>query len=230
MVRPRLKVDLHAHSADDPKDYINFSARKLIDRAAELGFDALAITNHDIITNNSELEDYAALRGLLLIPGAELTLSGKHVLLLNPEGGVIPKIKFLEELAEIKGGSSLIIAPHPYYPGLKCLRSKLETHLSVFDAIEFSFFYNHFLNCNRKAIQIAQRHGKPLVGNSDCHNLWQLGFTYTLVEAEKSIPSIVSAVKGGKTEVVTTPLPAWVMARVALNFALGDRLKVHLRV
>lgn len=221
---------MHAHSADDPKDYIDFSAKKLIDRAAELNFNALAITNHDIITNTPELEDYAASRGILLIPGAELTLSGRHVLLLNPEGGIIPKINFLEELADLKGGSTLIIAPHPYYPGLKCLRSKLESHLSLFDAIEFSFFYNHFFNCNRKAIQIAQHYGKPLVGNSDCHNLWQLGYTYTLVEAEKNIPSIVGAVKEGKTEVVTTPLPAWIMARVALNFALGDRLKIHLRV
>jgi len=226
----KLKVDFHTHTADDPKDYINFSAEKLIDRAAQLGFDGLAITNHDIITHNQRLEEYAAARGVLLIPGAELTLSGKHVLLINPGPGVISKIQSLEDLASIKDELSLVIAPHPYHPGFKCLRSRLETSIALFDAVEFSFFYNHLLNPNRKAVQVAGRHGKPLVGDSDCHNIWQLGTTYTRVEAEKNIPSIIRAVKQGKTEVVTAPLPFLVMARVAVNFALGDRLKIPIRV
>ncbi len=225
-----IKVDFHTHTADDPKDYINFSGEQLIDRAAQLGFHALAITNHDIVTTGRRLEDYAVARGILLIPGAELTLSGKHVLLINPEPGAISKIHRLEDLAAARSDSTLVIAPHPYYPGLKCLRSKLKAYVSLFDAIEFSFFYNHFLNCNKSAIQVARQYGKPLIGSSDCHNIWQLGITYTLVDAEPSIPSIIKAVKGGKTEVVTTPLPFLTMARVALNFALGDRLKIHIRV
>lgn len=226
----KLKVDFHTHTCDDPKDYINFRAEQLIDRAAQLGFDALAITNHDVVTDNRKLEEYAAARGVLLIPGTELTLSGKHVLLINPNPKVIPKMQRLEGLAAIKDEACLVIAPHPYYPGFKCLRSKLERHLSLFDAIELSFFYNHFLNPNKKAIEIARLSGKPLVGNSDCHNIWQLGATYTIVEAEKDIRSIIRAVKQGKTEIVTTPLPFMTMARVALNFALGDRLKIHLRI
>ena len=31
-----LKVDFHTHTADDPKDYISFSSKELIDRAGEL--------------------------------------------------------------------------------------------------------------------------------------------------------------------------------------------------
>lgn len=225
-----MKVDFHVHTADDPKDYINFSAEQLIDRAAQLGFDALAITNHDLITTNPTLEAYASSRGVLLIPGAELTLSGKHVLLLNPEPQMLSKIETLDDLVPARRELSLIIAPHPYYPGFKCLRSKLEAYLAVFDAIEFSFFYNHFLDFNQRAVELAQDHGKPLVGDSDCHNLWQLGSTFTLVEAEKNIPSIIRAVKEGKTKVMTTPLPLLTMARVSLNFVLGDRLKIHIRL
>ncbi len=45
-----LKIDLHTHSGEDPQDRIGYSTRELIDRAATLGFDALAVTNHNART------------------------------------------------------------------------------------------------------------------------------------------------------------------------------------
>ncbi len=226
----KIKIDFHTHTSDDPQDYINFSAEELVDRAARLGFDALAITNHDVVTNRPKLEEYAAARSVLLVPGAELTLSGKHVLLINPEADSLRSLRKLEDLEKIRNSSNLVIAPHPFFPGLKCLGRKLEAYLPLFDAIEYSFFYNDLVNRNKKAVCLANRANKPLVGDSDCHNIWQLGITYTHVEAEKNIPSIIRAVKQGKIEVVTTPLPLVTMARVAINFALGDRLKIHIRI
>ena len=78
-----LKVELHSHTADDPLDPIPYSTRDLIDRAAVLGYDALAITLHDRQLDVRPLEAYAADRGLILIPGIERTIEGKHVVLLN---------------------------------------------------------------------------------------------------------------------------------------------------
>ena len=80
-----LKVDLHTHTCEDPQDRISYNAFQLIDRAALKGFDALAITNHDFVLYNDKLVKYAAEKGILLIPGMELTLSKKHVLLINPD-------------------------------------------------------------------------------------------------------------------------------------------------
>jgi len=225
-----LKVDFHTHTADDPKDYISFSTEQLIDRAAARGFDALAITNHNIITFSPKLEEYAASRGLLLIPGVELTLSNSHVLVINPDIELDPEMKSLTDLAGRDNSRSLVVAPHPYYPGFKCLRSNLEENIAAFDAIEFSFFYNHFINPNKKAVEVARDHHKPLVGSSDCHNIWQVGYTYSMVEAEKSIPSIIAAVKQGKVEVATTPLSLLTMVRMGINWVLGDKLYVHLRI
>jgi hypothetical protein len=226
----KLKVDFHTHTADDPDDYINFSSEQLIDRASALGFEALSITNHDAVTFDRNLEKYAANKGILLIPGVELTLSGKHVLVINPDFRDDPGIESLADLDRIRNDRSLIIAPHPFYPGFKCLWSKLLEYIDLFDAVEFSFFYHPMINRNKQAVKIAAERRKPLVGSSDCHNIWQVGPTYTLVEAEKNIPSIIAAVKQGKVEVVTTPLSPMAMARVAVNFFLGDRLKVHLRI
>ncbi|HCS48062.1 MAG TPA: hypothetical protein DIW61_07340 [Candidatus Aminicenantes bacterium] len=227
---PKLKVDFHTHTSDDPKDYIDFSAEQLISRAAERGLDALAITNHDVITFNRELEGYADERGLLLLPGVELTLSDKHVVVVNPDFREAESYRSLDDLAGIRNDRNLVIAPHPFYPGSRCLRSSLEPHIDSFDAVEFSFFYSRLINPNKKAVQAAGHHGKPLVGSSDCHNIWQVGYTYSVVEAEKTIPSIIAAVKEGRVEVATTPLSMRAMFRVGVNWVLGDKLKVHLRI
>jgi hypothetical protein len=57
-----------------------------------------------------------------------------------------------------------------------------------------------------------------------------VGRTYSLVSAEKTIASIIAAVKSGRVEVVTTPLSMPEMLRVGLNWVLGDKLRVHLRI
>ena len=41
-----IKVDLHMHSGEDPADGLRYPATALIDRAVELGYDAIAITLH----------------------------------------------------------------------------------------------------------------------------------------------------------------------------------------
>jgi hypothetical protein len=56
-------------------------------------------------------------------------------------------------------------------------------------------------------VAYAQRMGIPLVGTSDCHRLWQLGTTYTLLDAEeKTVPSVFAAIRAGRVRVVTAPL------------------------
>lgn len=225
-----LKVDFHTHTSDDPKDYIDFDARQLIDRAAEEGLDALAITNHDLVSFDPELERYAEARGILLMPGVELTLSNKHVVVVNPGFRETERFRSLEDLPAIREERNLVIAPHPYYPGSRCLKSRLEAHIDSFDAVEYSFFYSRLINPNAKAVAAARASGKPLIGSSDCHNIWQVGRTYSLVEAEKTIPSIIAAVKKGRVEIATTPLSMWSMCRVGINWVLGDKLRLHLRV
>jgi predicted metal-dependent phosphoesterase TrpH len=83
MVQTMLKVDLHTHTADDFCDLIPYQTHELIDRAAELGFDCLAITLHDRQLDPAAFRAYATSRGIVLIPGIERTIEGRHVLLLN---------------------------------------------------------------------------------------------------------------------------------------------------
>ncbi len=222
----KLKVDFHIHTAEDPKDYIPYNSFQLIDTASQKGFDALAITNHNTVFYNPELVQYAEKKGILLIPGMEATFSDSHVLIINPDFPIHPKGRSLKELSEIKNEDNLIIAPHPFFHKLKSLQSDLLTYIHLFDAIEFSQYYNSLINFNKRAVDTALSFKKPLIATSDCHFLWQFGDTFSLVEAKKDIHSIIMAVKSGKVEIIANPISLFRMAKVMTTFTLRRILYV----
>src|ERR1700682_4558700 len=78
-----IKIDLHIHTLDDPKDIIDYSAHQLLERAQQLGFGVLAITLHDAVFDRAEVFADAAAMGILLIPAAEVRLEGSDAILLN---------------------------------------------------------------------------------------------------------------------------------------------------
>src|SRR5256885_15934380 len=78
-----MKVDLHIHTLDDPKDRLDYSAHQLLERARALGVGALAITLHDKVFDRVDVFADAAAMGILLIPAAEMRLEGSDVGLLN---------------------------------------------------------------------------------------------------------------------------------------------------
>ena len=67
--------------------------------------------------------------------------------------------------------------------------------------------------------------GLTLPGSSDVHLLEQLGFAYSLIYPEKEAVSVLDAIKCGKVQVVTRPLPAalmiWFSCRVLEGNARG---------
>jgi predicted metal-dependent phosphoesterase TrpH len=209
---PKLKVDLHTHTGDDPRDVVHYNALRLIDKAARLGYDAIAITNHDRVTDDEDILDYARDRDVLIITGMEATLSGKHVVILKPAVKDNFPERTLDRLPELVTEDSLVFAPHPYFPHLKSLLERCTEYVSVLHALEFSHFYTRLINFNKKAVKMAEIHSMPLVGTSDCHQLWEFGSTYSLVEADRDVDSIIKSVKQGKVELVTAPLKAWQMA------------------
>src|SRR5262245_45270304 len=81
-------VELHAHSAYSFLDGAS-QPEELAARAAELGYEALALTDHDGVYGSLEFAHMAKHLGVRPITGAELTLDGgSHVTVLveTPEG------------------------------------------------------------------------------------------------------------------------------------------------
>lgn len=201
-----LKADFHTHSREDPHDFIRHTALELIREAARQGFDVLALTCHNKRIHSEELARQAEDHGVLLIPGVEAAIEGKHTLLLDMPYSRL-KVRRFADVRRLKRDGGLVIAPHPFFPAPKCLNSKLRENLDLFDAIEFSHFYTQTVDFNRKAVEYSRRMELPLVGNSDTHRLWQLGTTYTLLDAEKrTVDAVFAAIRAGRTRVVTAPL------------------------
>lgn len=223
-MKNKLKADLHIHTCDGLiEKEIPYNAFDLIDRAMEMGYDVLSITNHDIVTYNNYLRDYARERNILLIPGAELTVKGKHILLYNMAEKLL-RIKNFSELEKLKDKNIFLMAPHPFFPCYKSLGRRLKEWIHVFDAIELSHFYTTSFDFNKNALICAKQFGLPIVGTSDSHTLHQLNHTYTLIEAEKEPEAIFDAIKNGLIDVITAPLTLLHTGRILYDILLKSHI------
>ncbi|MDQ3001393.1 MAG: hypothetical protein M3Y08_09045, partial [Fibrobacterota bacterium] len=99
----RLKFDFHMHTLDDPFDHhVYHTVFELLDKAADLAYDALAITLHTRQFHSREAEAYALERGILLIPGVEQDIEQCHVLLINFPKEAAEGIGTFKDLARVK--------------------------------------------------------------------------------------------------------------------------------
>ncbi len=223
-MKRKLKVDLHMHTLDGKKpEAAECTAQQLIDAAHQQGFDVLSITNHDLVTYDKYLADYAACRGILLIAGMEATIRHKHVLLYNFDFSN-NHINSFYDIEKLKAEDNLCLAPHPFYPSSASIQGKFDRYRHIFDGLEFCHFYCKQINFNKKAAEKALEYGLPLVGMSDTHMLYQLGATYSLVEAEKDVGSVIGAIKQGKLEIVSQPLGILDLSKISLKMLKNDFL------
>ena len=177
-----IKIDLHIHTLDDPKDAVDFSAHQLLERACALGFRVLAITLHDAVFDRKEVFADAAAMGILLIPAAEVRLLGADVIVLNVTVEEVAALKNFDDLRRLRarrGDSIFTIAPHPFYIFGGSIGSRLIAEIDCFDAVEYCHFHIGLFNPNRRAKTAAARFGKPLIATSDAHRLHAFGRHYT---------------------------------------------------
>jgi predicted metal-dependent phosphoesterase TrpH len=210
-----LKVELHTHTADDPSDRIPYSTCELLDRAAQLGFDALAVTLHDRQLDPAPFRSFAEARGIVLISGIERTIEGRHVLLLNFSRAA-ESVQSFDDLARLKRRESagIAIAPHPFFPAGSALRGHMNRYADLFDAVEYNAMFTSLVNFNILGERWARLHGKPMIGNADVHRLEQLGTTFSLVDATRDADAICAAIAAGRVEVVARPLSLFTAGRL----------------
>jgi predicted metal-dependent phosphoesterase TrpH len=205
-----IKVDLHIHTLDDPKDALDYSAHELLERARALGFRVLAITLHDAVFERAEVFADAARMGILIIPAAEVRLEGADAILLNVTATEVAALRNFDDLRQLRsrrGPSLFTIAPHPFYVLGGSIGEKLVEEIDCFDAIELCHFWGRFFNPNRRAAEAATRFQKPLIATSDAHRLHAFGSNYTtlLRPAELTVESVLAALRTGPLRVTNPP-------------------------
>src|ERR1700758_1970388 len=97
-----IKIDLHIHTLDDPKDAVDFSAHQLLNRAHSLGFRVLAITMHVAAFDSNEVLSVEAAMGILLIPAAEVRLLGADVIVLNVTAEEVTQLENFDGLRRLR--------------------------------------------------------------------------------------------------------------------------------
>ena len=197
-----IKIDLHIHTLDDPKDAVDFSAHQLLERARSLGFRVLAITLHDAVFDRKEVFADAASMGILLIPAAEVRLLGADVIVLNVTAEEVAQLKNFDDLRRFRarrGNSIFTLAPHPFYVFGGSIGPRLFEEIDCFDAIEYCHFHIGPFNPNRRAKRVATRFGKPMIATSDAHRLHAFGSHYTSMPMPSAltVENVIAGLRSG---------------------------------
>jgi len=237
-----IKVDLHIHTLDDPKDVIDYSAHQLLERAKQLGFGVLAITLHDAVFDRAEVFADAAAMGILLIPAAEVRLQGADAILLNVAASEVAGLKNFEDLRQLRarrgmsatadpsgGGSIFTIAPHPFYVLGGSIGPRLLEEIDCFDAIELCHFHKGLLNPNRRAAKVAAQFSKPLIATSDAHQLHAFGRHYTSIPRSTAltVENVFAALRQGPLRLTSPPASMADLASAIYWIFLAHPFKVR---
>jgi len=220
-----LSVELHAHSAlsYDGRDPVDL----LLEQAAAVGLDALAVTDHDEIDASLEAAEKAPDYGLVGIVGMEVTCAVGHVLAFGIDERVESGLPFDETLDRIRDQGGIAVVPHPFQKSRHGVAAHItDEQLAGADALEV---YNSRLftgRSNRQAEKFALRNRIPMTAGSDAHISEMVGQAVTEVDAdEPTADAILSAIRDGRTSVVGKRTP-W---RVSLRQFGGGAKRRALR-
>jgi len=194
-------VELHTPSSRsyDGRDPVEL----ILEQAAAIGLDAIAITDHDEIDASLEAVELAPKYGLVAIPGIEISSKAGHVLGIGIERAVPPGLSFGETLDRIHDRGGIAVVPHPYQESRHGVMARItRDELAAADAIEV---YNSRLltgRANRQAERFAIERGLPMTAGSDAHISEMVGQAVTHVDAdEHTADAIVEAIADGRTAV-----------------------------
>ncbi|MFP9059222.1 PHP domain-containing protein [Natrialbaceae archaeon A-chndr2] len=196
-----LTVELHTHSSlsHDGRDPVDL----ILEQAAAVGLDAIAITDHDEIDASLEAVQRAPEYGLIGIPGVEISSKAGHILGLGVTEAIPPGLSYEATLEAIREQGGVAVIPHPFQESRHGVMARItREQLAQADAIEV---YNSRLitgRANRQAERFARSRGLPMTAGSDAHISEMVGQAVTRVDAERNtVDAILEAIERGGTTI-----------------------------
>jgi len=198
----QIRADLHVHttyskdSLITPKDLVYYSRKR--------GLNAVAVTDHNQLQGALKIAKETT--DFLVIPGMEVSSSDGHIVALNIQE-LIPKgFSAVETVERIHRAGGVAIACHPYVYFKGCLREKVCASFDAVEVINARAF--PFKNSVKKAEEVAKKLGLSRVAGTDAHYGPQIGYGYTVIEAqEPSVEAVAKAIVKGDCEPFGQPVP-----------------------
>jgi predicted metal-dependent phosphoesterase TrpH len=197
----RVTVDPHVHSEDsyDGKEPVEL----ILEHAADIGLDAVVVTDHDEIGESLRAAEMAPQYGLIGVPGVEVSTSHGHLLALGVEEKPPKRQPFADTVERVRELGGAAVVPHPFQVTRHGVKKK---RIDDCDGVEV---YNAWLFTgyrNRRARVFARRRGYPRLGGSDAHSITTLGRAYTEVEIgedrdDATADDVIAAIKNGDTSI-----------------------------
>ncbi len=208
-----LTCDLHVHT-NYSKDGES-SVEEILRQAEKDGLDAIAITDHDSVDGAKKA--LAVPSVVLVIPGIEVSTKQGHLLVLGVTEIIPAGLDVAATVNIARRMGALAILPHPYHVWRHGVARRKKSGMHIVDAVEA--FNSRYIvgSANQKAARIAKRLGKPCVGGSDAHNAKFVGFGRTYVDAEKTVPAILDAIRAGRVSCGGRKTPLRTYTRQSIN-------------
>lgn len=207
-----IKAELHSHNqfsnfhlGNDETPYdCNVTIREQLERANDLGLQALFVTNHNTLDGYSNLlqykNDHYKFKNIQIYPAEEISIdSSAHVLAYGIHNEINSGLPIEEVIDEIKTQNGISSAPHPFSL-IDALREKAEQC----DMIEVFNSNNIDVISNVKATQFAMDNNKLKVAGSDSHVLSTIGRCVNVIESENNLDDVLHAMRHNKIKIHQT--------------------------
>lgn len=220
-----VKAELHSHNqfsnfhlGNDETPYdCNITIREQLERANDLGLQALFVTNHNTLDGYSNLlqykNDHYKFKNIQIYPAEEISIdSGAHVLAYGIHQEIKSGLSIEKVIDEIKTQNGISSAPHPF-----SLIDALREKAKQCDMIEVFNSNNIDVISNVKATEFAMDNNKLKVAGSDSHVLSTIGRCVNVIESENNLDDVLHAMRHNKIKIHQT------------GYALQNEIMEHMK-
>lgn len=209
-----LRVDLHSHTRASHDSWTPPAV--LVERAAQLGIDRIAVTDHGQIDGAFEahaIDPDRVIVGEEVFCRERVDVIGLFLRERIPNG--LPAAEVADRIRD-QGG--VVYAPHPCaYPLNKAARSRAV--LDVADVVEVANSRAFWPSWNRLAVAAAERRGLPAAAGSDGHFPWEIGRCHVEMPSFSDADGFRVAVRDAQVVVRTIATPLMPLASYGVQFA-----------
>ena len=207
-----IRADCHSHTLYSLDS--RMTPADSVERAAAVGIDRIAVTDHNVIEGALEAHALAPER---VIVGEEVTCGcGTHLIgLFLTER--IPAGLPIEAVAErIRDQGGVVYAPHPYAYAWRAAWHA-ERALAVADVVEGVNSRAFIPAWNRRALREALRRGIPVAAGTDAHFPREIGRAYAEMPGFRNATEFLQAVRHARPVLVETASPVLLIASRVLE-------------